>query len=141
MFVHASCLLRVPDHLTKFTCIKRLVSQQYPATQSYYKDFVLKFVYEEVSLPRFQSDLSALLAHAPLLYDHFVGFLKANVSSKSQQTAAKQYFCALTGLPTQSPNQSRRTSMDEVSAFNVSVEVSAAYFLLQCSNSLGLLEH
>jgi hypothetical protein len=104
--------------------VKRLVSQQYPATQNYYKDFVLKFVYEEVSLVRFQSDLGALLAHDPILYDYFVGFLKAKVSSKSQQTAAKQYFCALTGLPPQPPSQSRRTSMDEVSAFSISVEVS-----------------
>lgn len=88
---------------------------------------MLKFIYEEVALPQFQSDLGALLAHEARLYTYFASFLRADVTSSAQQTAARQYFCALAGLPAASPTTSPRSSMDEVTAFSNSVQVKSSH--------------
>lgn len=107
---------------------QRLVSLRYPATDTYYKDFLLKFIYEETPLPQFQSDFAALLAHDPMLYDYFSIFFMARVSSTPQQAAAKQYFCALTGLPNESPRRTSHASMDETSMFTKAVQVIHLFF-------------
>ncbi|KAF2429638.1 hypothetical protein EJ08DRAFT_698134 [Tothia fuscella] len=121
-FISSSSPPKWNDFLSIIDQLPRLVSQTYPATQTYYKDFMLKFIYEEITLSQFQSDLAALLAHEPLLFNYFASFLKADICSSAQQVAARRYFCALAGLPVSSPASSPRSSMYEISAFSSSVQ-------------------
>jgi len=53
----------------------------------------------ETPLEKIQAGMRSLLSFCPLLRAHFAGFLDAPLKSKLQRQAARQYICALTGLP------------------------------------------